>query len=200
MSVVEKCFSCSKDIRNRQPQIKCNFCNTFYHTRCVITDDNNHDDWICFKCTGDIFPFNHYIDDDEFKFALFSFDNTVEYNRMLSLKFNPFVINDMLNNADNLIDYNLSYSCSYVFDHENIRASCDDDFSILHINPRSFSKNCDHINAFLSGLKHTFSIITLSETWFKEDESNLVEIDNYVLLNVPRLGRQSGGVAIYIHD
>ena len=99
-----------------------------------------------------------------------------------------------------MINYDVSHSCSYIFDHHDISASCVDDFSILHINPRSFSRNSDHINAFLSGLKHTFSVIALSETWFKEDESNMITIDNYVLLHVPRRDRRSGGVALYVHN
>ena len=40
----------------------------------------------------------------------------------------------------------------------------------------SFNKNRDFIEIFISNLKHTFSIIALSETWYKEDDSNLVDI------------------------
>ena len=32
------------------------------------------------------------------------------------------------------------------------------------------------------------------------NDSNLVDIDNYVLLHMPRRGRRSGGVAIYVHN
>jgi hypothetical protein len=149
----------------------------------VFTDDNS-DSWFCSKCSGDIFPFNHFVDDDEFKFALFTYDSSIKYNKMLSLKLNPFVFEDMMNNSDNLINYDVSHSCSSILDHHDISASCVDDFSILQINPRSFSKNSSHINNFLFGLKHTFSVIALSETWFKEDESNLINIDNYTLLQV----------------
>ena len=31
---------------------------------------------------------------------------------------------------------------------------------------------------FISGFNHVFSIITLSETWFDEDSSNLIDIDD----------------------
>ena len=51
--------------------------------------------WFCFNCTGDIFDFNHYTDDDEFKFALFTFDHDIDYNRLLILKLNSFVLNDI---------------------------------------------------------------------------------------------------------
>ena len=75
------------------------------------------------------------------------------------------------NIADNLNRYNVSYSCFYIFNRDDISVSCNDDFSILHIYPRSFNKNCDQINAFLSGLKQIFSVITMSETWFKVDDT-----------------------------
>ena len=40
----------------------------------------------------------------------------------------------------------------------------------------------------------------MSETWFKQDNSNLIDILNYSLINVPRLNRKSGGSAFYTHD
>ena len=40
----------------------------------------------------------------------------------------------------------------------------------------------------------------MSETWSKQDNSNLIDIPNYSLNNVPRLNRKSGGSALYIHD
>ena len=50
----------------------------FYHVKIMFRG-------LCFHCTGNIFPFNHFVDDDEFKFALFTFDNTIEYNDFLNL-------------------------------------------------------------------------------------------------------------------
>ena len=38
----------------------------------------------------------------------------------------------------------------------------------------------------------------MPEAWFKQDNSNLIDIPNYSLINVPRLN--SGGSALYIHD
>ena len=150
-------------------------------------------------CTGNIFPFNHYVDDDEFKFALHTFDYSLDFNRFLGLKLNPFVINDVISNED-LGNYNVSNKCSYIFNHDDIKATHDNDFSILHINSRSFSKNFDNINDFLCSLNYTFPVICFSETWYNINESNLVDIENYVLHQVPRRGRRSGGVAIYVHN
>ena len=51
------------------------------------------------------FHLNHIIDDDEFQYSLKYFHNSVEYNKLLGLKLNPFVFEDMVNNesANNLI-------------------------------------------------------------------------------------------------
>ena len=200
------CKTCNKNILPHHSKFLCCNCNHFYHTRCVYTDCDQSQNWICFKCTGDIFPFNHYVEDDEFKFALFTFEHSYEYNQLLDLKLNPFNLDENIrgngvNDSGYVLDSGNLNSCSYIFDCDQLPASTDDDFSILHINPRSLNKNFDGIHAFLSSFKHIFSIITLSETWFNEDGSNLIDIENYTLLSAPRRhGRRSGGSAIYVHN
>ena len=166
-----------------QPSIRCDSCNLYYHVRCVYTDMNDGFDWYCFKCTGELFPFNHYVDDDEFRFVLFCHGNSTNYNRMLSLKLNPFQIDDQLHNARNeyssLNNHNVSNKCSYLFDNNMYTTSRGDDFSILHINPRSLNKNIDSIHTFISSLNHTFTIIiSMSET-FDDNDSNLINLENY---------------------
>ena len=69
----------------------------------------------------------------------------------------------------------------------------------MHLNSRSFNRNCDSIDAFLSDIDYNFSVIAISETSFNEDHSNLVDIPNYSLISNPRANR-SGGSALYIHN
>jgi len=124
----------------------------------------------------------------------------VEYNRLLSLKFNPYLYELGFNDeaTRNFLDhYSSNYSCNYLFDTE-VNCSFKQGFSILHLNSRSFNRNRDFIDVFISNLNYTFSIIALSETWFKEDDSNIINISNYNLITVPRQGRRSGGVALYV--
>ena len=147
--------------------------------------------WFCFNCTGIIFPFNHYLDDDEFKFALFCFSNSVEFNNLLNLKLNPSLYDNAIrtaaNDNDNLSHFNAINSCSYTFDPTmNLDHTRNGDFSIFHLNSRSFNRNRDIIDTFITNCKHTFSIIAMSETWFNEDGSNSVDIDNYCIINKPR--------------
>lgn len=87
------CKKCSKDIVNND--VMCKFCNCSYHKRCVYGNVND-DLWMCFNCTGNLFPFNHILDDNEFRYSLNYFNNSIEYNRLLNLKLNPFVFDDLL--------------------------------------------------------------------------------------------------------
>ncbi len=196
-----KCRVCCKDILMRQPHVTCNLCKLSFHSRCIYTDIT--DNWFCSQCNSEIFPFNHFVDDDEFKFALFCLDNTIDFNRLISLKFNPLNFEELLHNSHesiNLTDYTSPQSkCSYLFD-KNISCSGDNDFSILHFNSRSLNKNFDYIHNFISGINHTFTVIAVSETWFTDDNTDMCDIENYVLINAPRCSRRSGGAALYVHN
>ena len=196
-----RCKVCCKDILIRQPNVTCNLCKCNFHIRCVYTDITEN--WFCVQCNSDIFPFNHIVDDDEFKFALFCLDNTIDFNRMISLKFNPLSFEELMRNSHQSIDLNdistPSSKCSYLFD-KNICYSGDNDFSILHFNSRSLNKNFDYIHDFISGIDHTFTVIAVSETWFTDDNTDLCNIENYVLISAPRGSRRSGGSALYVHN
>ena len=166
-----KCTKCCKSIHGNQSFITCVLCKLSYHIRCIFTDVSEN--WYCFNCTGEIFPFNHYLDDDEFKFALHCFDNTIEFNRMLSLKFNPYNFEDMFHSSqvesDNLNDHsNPPNKCSYVFD-KSISGVNKNDFSIIHFN---------------SKIKN-FALMFSTKVF---------------LISSPRIDRRSGGSALYVHN
>ena len=124
--VMANCNKCLKIFDNNTFVI-CKFCNSSYHKRCVYVNVND-DLWICFNCTGNLFPFNHILDDDEFRYSLKYFhNNSIEYNRVLSLKLNPlflflflflFFFDEIINNdsAYNLTNPNSGNSCNYTFD------------------------------------------------------------------------------------
>ena len=42
--------------------------------------------------------------------------------------------------------------------------SIENNFSLIHINARSLSKNLDHLNIYLTSLSDMFSVIAISET------------------------------------
>ena len=196
------CKKCTNIIVNDH-YILCSFCNCTYHNRCVYGPMSDPH-WLCSDCTGSLFPFNHILDDDEFRYSLDYFYNSVEYNKLLSLKLNPFLFDDVINNdsANNLLNPNSDNSCNYIYDSslEGVDVSFKNGFSILHLNARSFDRNQDDIDIFLSSFKFNFSAIAVSETWFKDDDSNLVDVPNYSLVSVPRQNRRSGGSALCVHN
>ena len=196
-----KCNNCYKYIYGTN-SIQCNLCTSIYHKRCVDTNRDDIKNWYCFKCSCNIFPFNHIADDNEFLFTIQSLNNCHTYNKFLELKFDPLLFEiGMNNNTHDYLQSDVLNSCNYIFDpNSDFKLSIKSGFSILHLNARSVNKNQDLINAFISNLNVTFSVISLSETWFKEDHSNLINITNYNLLNFPRQGRRSGGSALYIHE
>ena len=107
VSMHNNCNRCCKSILHFHDFITCSSCKSDFHTRCIYTDIVDH--WFCFNC-GTLFPFNHYVDDDEFKYALFCFDNSIDYNNLLDLRLNPFHYDNVLHDADNnLLKFNAIY-------------------------------------------------------------------------------------------
>ena len=73
--------------------------------------------------------------------------------------------------------------------------------SIMHINSRSLFKNYEHFVVFLSCINHNFSVIGISETWFKQTtDTCMFDIPGYSLLQVCRSNKRGGGVLLYIRD
>ena len=52
-----------------------------------------------------------------------------------------------------------------------------DAMSFCHLNIRSAVKNINEFSVYLDNLKHNFSVIGISETWFQEANYNLYTIE-----------------------
>ena len=74
-------------------------------------------------------------------------------------------------------------------------------FSIINCNIRSLSTNFDSLTNMLSNLYFSFSLIGLTETKIKSDQTQIVNTDlpGYQFLSQPTLS-DWGGVAFYIKD
>ena len=88
------------------------------------------------------------------------------------MKLNPFVFDDFINDntANDLVNPLSDNTCN-MFDCslDNIDVSFKNGFSVLHLNSRSF-KTVTILK--FSYLLLNISIIAMSETWFKQDNSN----------------------------
>ena len=113
--VMEICKKSFKDIFSNYAI--CRFCKCSYHKRCIFGNVND-DQWMCFNCTGSLFPLIIILDDNEFRYSPHYFHNSIEYNRLLSLKLNPFVFDDFINDstANDLVNPPSDNSCNYMFD------------------------------------------------------------------------------------
>ena len=73
------------------------------------------------------------------------------------------------------------------------------DFSLLHINSRSISKNFDSVEILLRSLiNYSFSVIGISETWLHANSPDVYNIPEYDMLHADRKEGRGGGVALYI--
>ena len=179
---------------------------------CRSSQSLSSSQFLCTKCLSDIFPFNHYTDNNEYLWSLYSFyklNHNLDIDRIQSLRVNPFELNNMEQNdlLDIISDDNVQYpSCgtsSYIFPedfHEKFK-SCQDYFSVMHLNSRSLCKNFDNMQILLSSLKHNFDIIGITETWFNcNTHLELYNMENYSLVQVCRSDKVGGGVAMYVKN
>ena len=73
------------------------------------------------------------------------------------------------------------------------------EFSLIHINSRSISKNFDSVETLLLSLMNfSFSVIGISETWLHANSPNIYNIPGYDMLHADRKEGRGGGVALYI--
>ena len=73
-------------------------------------------------------------------------------------------------------------------------------FSAIQINIRSLQKNYENLACLLKSLGHSFSIVSLSETWLKHETNNLYQIQGYDQISLHRKGKIGGGVALYVQN
>ena len=98
------------------------------------------------------------------------------------------VHNNLNDNSNNIDNSNHSNN-----DKQN------EDFSILHINSRSISKNVDSLETLLHSLnKFSFCVIWISETWLNKNSPDMFNIQYYEMIHADRKEGRGGGVALYI--
>ena len=84
--------------------------------------------------------------------------------------------------------------------NETVDNSREKVFSMIHFNARSLSRNFDQIHAYLSSVKHQFSVIGISETWINPDSHTLFSLDGYHFIHADRPSGRGGGVALFIRE
>jgi hypothetical protein len=218
------CFTCKGRIAHHQHVLTCTVCSQPFHRTClplISRDDFTHlydsNGWICCICTGYIFPFNHYDDDDEFINAV---SETWFISGLYTLSdlddklFSPFDfdqdVNDIYENADpdtnffnnqNISLKSSDYYCDRKFNDQVVpHIQSGNPFSFLSYNIRSASKNIDSFTTYLELFNYSFSFIGLSETWFNETTFSRHGIPGYAHEGLYRSNQRGGGVSLFIKE
>jgi len=93
-------------------------------------------------------------------------------------------VNDMYCSVDSFVDM--------------CRGPSEQNFSILHINIRSFNRNSDELNVFIDRLGVKPDILVLTETWFSSNYTD--DLCGYGAYHVYRENKRGGGVSIYVRN
>ena len=77
---------------------------------------------------------------------------------------------------------NDSFSTSNYYDENSFKYSFfnNNNLSLFHMNIRSIPKHFSDLKVYLTSLKHSFSVVRISETWL-QDEVSSYPLVNYVL-------------------
>lgn len=72
-------------------------------------------------------------------------------------------------------------------------------FSMLHLNIRSIVNKYEDLQAYITYLQYTFSVIGLTETWLNTENNNKYQIPQYKYIGKMRENKQGGGVGLYVN-
>ena len=108
---------------------------------------------------------------------------------------------DALHNVepDNNVNQSTHANCKYYSDRQfACDVKSDSDFSPIHFNARSLSKNFQKIKEYLDDLKLSFDIIAISETWAEPNTTEDILLKGYEYFHVARANRKGGGVSLNV--
>ena len=222
---VPKCVTCDKRVLSHAKYLTCILCSSKCHITCLSVDKVCYEHlsktgWFCPMCNQSIFPFNNANNEEEYKKSLSIFFEDCDWSNLdgiSNLILNPFEINDSDKvphafdldpdlNMFNELGYRLIENSNY-FTYDTFNEfitnepMSNDTLSFIHHNCRSLNRNFDEISQLLtSDLKHSFSVIGLSETHLNSSNFDLFNIDGYSYLSNYRTDRKGGGVSIYIKE
>ena len=73
-------------------------------------------------------------------------------------------------------------------------------FNLLHVNCRSINKNFKGLTNLLHGISQELSVVAISETWLNATNEDCFSICGYNYASKIRIGRDGGGVGMYINN
>lgn len=77
-------------------------------------------------------------------------------------------------------------------------------FNIFLLNIRSLKHKLDELRLYLSDLElksgFGFDVIALTETWLRDEETHMLQLDGFSLVHQQKAGGRGGGVALYVRN
>ena len=180
---VEKSPTCDKRVLSHSKVLRCSLCYKQYHRQCLplVSEDDyiylNHSisPWYCIPCSSEMFPFNHIVEETEFRYVLSEnyFDNvSISLEQINTMLFNPFDVNEdtiysPLTDADPDFNFyntinSISNNCDYYLEDSfkektiNIRTNSDR-FSLFNLNIRSVPKHFTNFGSYIKSLNFSFT-------------------------------------------
>jgi len=182
MPIKFPCNICNKPCKLNQRSIACDICHKWTHLKCSSL--TNHEfvilgncdaPYYCIVCIENLLPFQKLTD--------------IEFDELFTVKDRPLLSNSINNNS--LFD--APYLALSYFKSENEKSK---DFSLIHINICSMTKNLDHLNRLLNEIGMQPDIIAISETRLNKNSSQMC-MNGYNFLHGDS-NSKAGGVGMHI--
>ena len=181
------CQVCNNACKISQNCIQCNLCNVWTHFKCSALTSNqfeNHvlnenDTFFCKLCYNAMFPFN-------------KINNT----ELMLLNYNLAFKNIITDTCTEPHSAYTQYTSADKLDTKEV----DNDFSFLHLNIRSLSKNISLLEELILSYKISPSIIGVCETKLNKNvDLDSIQLNKYTFHCTNSLSK-AGGVGIYVND
>ena len=210
-----ECNVCKQRVLSHSRILNCCLCHCSFHVRCVTLSadllSETLQDWFCFNCLAEIFPFNYVQDDNDLMKNLRDYFGTE-----INFDFNPFDFGDInLYMPLTEIDPDLQFfndmanlqnhigNCKYYIEESfntTFKRNLMNNFSLFHINIRSLPKHHTELSCYLENLNVNFSVIGISETWLNDSNCELYGIAGYSHIYQYRSSRIGGGVSLFLKE
>jgi hypothetical protein len=189
------CNICWKPTRPQNRTIKCTICQILIHTNCLpfyqtadtsyAENPNNH--WTCILCLQTLFPFP---EDDNISAQTNNCTETLfhDIDQLNNLQYDQFgtewdgedgILEDIDPDANYTNPKNCLYYHSNGLNAESSKHVTKESLSIFHLNIQSLSKNFSNLTLCLDAIDTKFTAIILSETWLKDHNADIFQLDGY---------------------
>ena len=218
---INDCVNCHKRVRQHERIIQCTTCKYPTHCNCLPTYSTADieyarelsNDWSCINCLKTLFPF-HSLENNEEILTPVTGCPHINIDDLENMLFDPFEPDDDDSNIFDDIDPDRNFysvNTNNIFNRSkyyypetlcNLVKDWTDqkNISLMHLNIRSIRKNHTNLDILLKTINHKFSIIGLTETWLKDYNTSLFDLDGYAHEYIYRPVKQGGGVSMFISN